>query len=99
MYKFTDGFLYYEEGAGLNLLVCPRISDFEIIGKFTEFGFAETSKLIQDCTFNNVEFAKAISIDGHGVAVLEVTTANGKKVKLHGGETIVKTKEGLEVIK
>jgi hypothetical protein len=99
MFKFTDGFLYYEEGAGVNLLGCPKISDYEILGKFAEFGFADTSKLIQACTFNNVEFAKAVSIDGNGVVVLEVTTANGKRVKLHGGETIVKTKEGLEVIK
>ena len=101
MYKFTDGFLYHEKGASLGLLGCPKIndSDFEVLGKFTEFGFADTSKLIQACTFNNVSFAKPISIDGNGVAKLEVITANGKKVRLHGGETIVKTKEGLEVIK
>jgi hypothetical protein len=68
------------------------------LGKFTGFGFYETSRLIQACTFNNVQFAKPVLIDGHGVA-LEVTTANGKKVELYGGETIVKTKEGLEVIK
>jgi len=99
MYKFTDGFLYYEEGASLNLLGCPKINEYEILGKFTGFCFADTSRLIQACTFNNVNFAKPISIDGHGVAELEVTTANGKKVRLYGGEIIVKTKEGLEVIK
>jgi hypothetical protein len=74
-------------------------SNFEILGKFTGIGFYETSKLIQACKFNNIEFAKATYIDGHGVAELEVTTANEKKVRLHGGETIVKTKEGLKVIK
>ena len=99
MYKFTDGFLYYEEGASLIMQDCPKIKEYEILGKFTGFGFYETSRLIQACTFNNVQFAKGKDIDGNGIATLEVTTSNGQKVKLYGGETIVKTKEGLEVIK
>lgn len=99
MYKFTDGFLYYEEGASLIMQGCPKIKEYEILGKFSGIGFYETSRLIQACTFNNVQFAKGKDIDGNGIAELEVIISDGKKLTLYGGETIVKTKEGLEVVK
>jgi hypothetical protein len=65
---------------------------------FTSFGFIQANEVLKFCTFNGVEFAKIKYIDGHGVAEIEVKTINGK-VNLYGGETIIKTEKGLEVIK